>query len=226
MGPPSHIRTAIGSLGVALLLLAGAGVSAAADGPGPTPVPDPFDVPVLPDNPTQVDLGRDAYFYHCMPCHGDQGQGLTDEFRQMWEEDHQDCWSRGCHNQNDAQVAFPIPRSIPPVSGGSTTLARFAAPQELHDYLVATHPPQRPGALEAAQYWAVTAFLLAENGRLAPEATVGPVADSQGPVTGLLLGAIGLAAAAVILTLALVRRRAGRAGEMYPKAPGGPDEGA
>src|SRR5512142_362788 len=33
-----------------------------------------------PTPATQAGHGKDVFWLHCMPCHGDQGQGLTDEF--------------------------------------------------------------------------------------------------------------------------------------------------
>jgi hypothetical protein len=52
-----------------------------------------------------------------MPCHGDLGQGLTDEFRLQWEPDHQNCWARDCHSRRYSHDSFPIPAVIPPLAG-------------------------------------------------------------------------------------------------------------
>jgi hypothetical protein len=110
-----------------------------------------------------------------MPCHGDHGQGLTDEFRQLWVEDHQNCWARGCHAGRLEDQGFPIPRVVPAVSSRPDQLLRFPAPEDLFAYLESTHPPQNPGVLKEDEYWAVTALLLSENQRLAPDGTVGPL---------------------------------------------------
>jgi hypothetical protein len=140
----------------------------------PQPIPDRLAIPVLQENPTQVELGSDVYYYNCMPCHGDQGQGLTDEFRQLWDEDHQNCWGRGCHGGRVDDPGFPLPRQIPAVSHLPGALMQFPTPDDLYTFLHSTHPPQRPGALEESEYWEVTAFLLEENGRLAPDGQIGP----------------------------------------------------
>jgi hypothetical protein len=82
-------------------------------------------------------------------------------------EDHQNCWGRGCHTGRTEIDAFYLPRYVPPVSESHGTLARFETAEDLFAYLLETQPPQRPGALSEAQYWALTAFLLHENDRLA-----------------------------------------------------------
>lgn len=123
--------------------------------------------PEIGDSPTQVQRGRSVYYYHCMPCHGDRGQGLTDEFRAIWEPDHQNCWARGCHTGKAELAAFSIPREVPALAGTPAALGGFAQTDALFAYVRQTQPPQRPGALTDAEYWDVTAFLLEENGRSA-----------------------------------------------------------
>jgi hypothetical protein len=130
--------------------------------------------PELSESPTQVEKGRNLYYFHCMPCHGDSGQGLTDEWREVWVEDHQNCWARGCHTGKSELTAFYIPRSIPPVSDAEHALASFQSAEELFTFLRETQPPQRPGALSEGEYWALTAFLLHENDRLPSSAQIGP----------------------------------------------------
>ncbi len=154
-----------------------AGFSGMASPPRPDPepdamIPDIFKEPPLPENPTQIEMGAYEYFYHCMPCHGDHGQGLTDEFRQQWVTDHRNCWAPGCHGGRVGDEGFPIPREVPDL----LRLERYPTPQTLVHYLQTTHPPQRPGALEESQYWAVTAYSLFIAGRLAEDGHVGPEA--------------------------------------------------
>jgi hypothetical protein len=149
------------------LLLAGLLLSAGpahAEGP-PPPIPtyDPLATPALPENPGPADLGREVYYYHCMPCHGDLGQGLTDEFRMVWEEDHQDCWDSGCHGGRERDEGFPIPTIVPAVMGSADRLPGFTTQLQLFDYLEATHPPQAPGRLTDEQTWEIVAFLWAGN---------------------------------------------------------------
>jgi mono/diheme cytochrome c family protein len=169
-------RVSGAALVLALLCPALAAPAGAAGLPAWLPAPPPpsggqaadrLAEPVLGESPTQVERGRSVYYYHCMPCHGDRGQGLTDEFRAIWPEDHQNCWARGCHTGKAELAAFAIPREIPALVGESGSLGALSEPETLFAYLHQTHPPQRPGALTDAEYWEVTAFLLVENGRTA-----------------------------------------------------------
>jgi hypothetical protein len=129
----------------------------------PTPTPDPLAMPVLPDNPSPEELGRYSYYFNCSPCHGDHGQGLTDEWREVWVEDHQDCWARGCHAGRVDDQGFPIPTTIPAVTHNAALRIRFPDETALFLFLQQTHPPQRPGALEEADYHALAAYIFAEN---------------------------------------------------------------
>lgn len=155
-----------------------------------TPTPDPLAAPVMPESPTQVDVGRNLYYYHCMPCHGDQGQGLTDAWRQVWPEDHQNCWGRGCHAGRADDAGFPIPRHVPAVSGSPQAIASFETADDLFTYLLNAHPPQRPGALQRDECWALTAFLLHKNDRLPIDGQVGPIADGRSKPTVVLSVAV------------------------------------
>jgi mono/diheme cytochrome c family protein len=147
----------------------------------PTPTYDPLVTPDLPENPSQAEMGKFLYYFHCMPCHGDLGQGLTDEFRQVWVEDHQNCWERGCHGGRQEDEGFPIPTVVPMVISDGDALIRFQAFDALEIYLHDTHPPQYPGKLAADEYRDLTAFLWEANHKpfrpaasatsLAPEAT-------------------------------------------------------
>ena len=157
--------------------------------------------PVLPESPTQVDVGHSLYYFHCMPCHGDRGQGLTDEFREVWVEDHQNCWGRGCHTGKSEQAAFYIPKSVPPVSGVPQALGAFRSPEELFAFVQGTQPPQRPGALSESEYWALTAFLLHENGRLPTGGRVGP------EVRGDAIVAATFGLVLILVTMAWTGRR-------------------
>ncbi len=169
--------------------------------PEPQPTPDRLAIPVLPANPTQVDLGLQVYYYHCMPCHGDQGQGLTEEWRQAWVEDHQNCWNRGCHAGRSGDEGFPLPKYIP----GVRDLTRFTDPQDLFNYLKSTHPPQNPGGLSEAEYWQVVAYLLHQAGRLDTQAAVG--LGTQVPtIQEEILSLLAITAITLIVSLALIRQ--------------------
>ncbi len=145
----------------------------------PTPTADPLDIPELPENPTQIDIGRHSYYYNCMPCHGDQGQGLTDEWRAIWVDDHQNCWARGCHAGRIEDGGFPIPTIVPAVVSPQNALSHYSSAGALYDYLIETHPPQRPGALPEDEYWALTAYLLVENRRLPSGIELGSAVTSK-----------------------------------------------
>ena len=52
--------------------------------------------------PAQADNGAQAHWSMCMSCHGDHGQGLTDEWRESYGADYRDCWQSGCHGSDHA----------------------------------------------------------------------------------------------------------------------------
>lgn len=133
----------------------------------PTSASDPLAQPELPPNPSDLEMGRYLFWRHCMPCHGDVGQGLTDEFRALWE-DHQDCWESGCHGGKRGDEGFPIPTVIPSIVR-EDHLRQFASEQELFEYLKATHPPQYPGHLENDEYHSITSLVFTLNERLDEE---------------------------------------------------------
>ena len=190
------MRTSTGRLIVGVLIGALCGVwllngaPAVRSQPAATPTPDRLATPIIPSSPTPVDIGRGVYYTNCMPCHGDRGQGLTDEWRAVWVEDHQNCWARGCHGAHAGDEGFPIPLSVPPVIG--TGLTAFKTVDELVGYLQHTQPPQRPGDLSDDDYRAVALFLLHENNRW-PDRSSPPDAATIGGVVAVgLLSAIGL----------------------------------
>src|SRR5512143_2698591 len=100
----------------------------------PTPTYDPLVEPSLSPDPSELELGRNLFWHWCMPCHGDRGQGLTDEFRGIWEPDHRDCWARGCHGGRPRDEGFPIPTFVPALVVADQ-LARFGSAEELDYYL-------------------------------------------------------------------------------------------
>jgi hypothetical protein len=117
---------------------------------------------------------------------------LTDEFREIWVEDHQNCWARGCHTGRSELAAFYIPRSIPAVIGTPPALGPFQTAKDLFAFLRATQPPQRPGALADSEYWALTSFLLHENGRPLPGSESRPVVPNAGLVLATLAPLLAL----------------------------------
>lgn len=127
-----------------------------------TAIPDRLAEPTLPAAPSQADHGAQVYWLSCMPCHGDRGQGLTDEFRKTYPPEEEYCWESGCHGANPYESGFSLPKKIPGVIG-ETTLAKFADASQLNAYIRATMPFWNPGSLTEEEAWRVTAFLLRQN---------------------------------------------------------------
>jgi cytochrome c len=118
--------------------------------------------PPLPDNPTQADYGAQIYYESCMACHGDRGQGLTEEWRAAWNPVDQNCWQSKCHATNHPEEGFKLPRQIPPVVGRET-LTRFQTAADLYTFISTKMPWQAPGLFDETQYWQLTAYLLRAN---------------------------------------------------------------
>jgi hypothetical protein len=171
--------------------------------PIPTPTLDRLAAPVMPASPGPIDFGRQVYYTNCMPCHGDRGQGLTDEWRAVWVEDHQNCWAHGCHGGRRDDEGYPLPHYIPPVMGLPPVLTRFTTFNDLYDYLRQTHPPQRPGVLTDDDYRNVTALLWQANGRSIPAAAHSPTS----PVPPIGLGLLFSALAIVFVMLKRLKRK-------------------
>jgi cytochrome c553 len=129
------------SLSVAILLAACQSVAIPDPRPGipstldskplsPAPTIDRLAEPLLPPNPTQLEKGRHLFRLNCAACHGDRGQGLTDEYRSLYVEDT-NFWARGCHAGHNGDQGFPIPRTIPAVISSSGDLQPFKTSQAL-----------------------------------------------------------------------------------------------
>lgn len=153
-------------LGIALLFAGLFFDSGAADSARPqaeaTPTPDRLAEPTLPASPSQADHGAQVYWLSCLPCHGDKGQGLTDEFRKTYPPEEEYCWESGCHGANPYESGFTLPKKIPAVIGPNT-LGKFADAAQLNAYVRAVMPFWKPGSLTEEDAWRVTAFLLREN---------------------------------------------------------------
>jgi mono/diheme cytochrome c family protein len=126
------------------------------------PTPDRLAQPTLSASPSQADKGAQVYWLACLPCHGDRGQGLTEEFKQTYPEEDRNCWNSGCHGARPYENGFTLPPSIPPVIG-SGTLQKFPNATILRSYIFATMPWWKPASLTEEETWQVTAFLLREN---------------------------------------------------------------
>jgi quinol-cytochrome oxidoreductase complex cytochrome b subunit len=207
----------------------------------PTPSPDPnadrLAKPVLisPQNPTQLDQGALLYWGVCLTCHGDRGQGLTDEWRAVFGGD-ENCWTSKCHAANHPPQGFFIPRDrLPPAVNGPGSLARFNNAQELYDYIVVTMPWWKPGSLTSEKAWAVSSYILNMNGSLPQGVVLGGtnasaiqvhhlVNSSQNDLTGEISLAVLLAlvAGVMILRTALVRKAVVISSETISPAGGAP----
>ncbi len=130
---------------------------------GMSPIPPQLEPPPTVYPPAQADNGAQVYYKVCMVCHGDQGQGLTDQFRSLLAPRDQNCWQSGCHSNRHPLDGFVFPKIVPAVVGPGV-LTRFHTALQLHDFIQSAMPWQAPGSLSADQYWQLTAFLLRAKG--------------------------------------------------------------
>lgn len=188
-----ELRWLLFPLGLAFALLAsafqeGSALTSPSFGvqqPTPTFIPsDRLAEPTLPANPSQADQGAHDYWLYCMVCHGDQGQGLTDEFRMLYPPEEQTCWQSGCHGARPYENGFTLPTSIPAVIGPNASLTKFADASVLHAFIAAAMPWHQPASLEPEVYWRLTAFLLRQNGYENPYAELGPDNAAFIPIGG------------------------------------------
>jgi cytochrome c len=139
----------------------------------PTPTPDRLAPPVLPANPNQAEKGSYAFWQYCLPCHGDRGQGLTEDFRQLYPPEDNYCWESGCHGQRPYPNGWTLPTSVPAVLG-SDSLTRFDTAATLFAFVRNTMPFQAPGSLDEETYWEIVAFLVEGQGQSLGGESLGP----------------------------------------------------
>lgn len=113
--------------------------------------------------PTQVDRGKATYSHYCSACHGDVGQGLTDEWRSTWPPEDQNCWQSKCHALNHPPEGFIFPKKVPALIGPGT-LTRFQTALQLQGFIRGAMPYYQPGLLSNDQYWDIAAFLSDAHG--------------------------------------------------------------
>jgi len=135
-----------------------AGVEDPGVNPEATPTIDRLAAPPTVIPPTQADDGAQLFWLWCQPCHGDKGQGLTDEWREQYPEEDQNCWMAGCHGNLPYEGGFKLPKHVPAVIGGQS-LARFQTMGEVFEYVHTRMPFEYPGALSEEEALAVTAYL-------------------------------------------------------------------
>lgn len=181
----------------------------------PTPTFDNkrLDKPVITsDNSEQLKDGSILYWGICMSCHGDRGQGLTDEWRSGFAAEDRDCWQSGCHGPDFPAESFFMPSdNIAPAIAGPGKLARFRNAQELHDFIIAKMPWWSPGQLNDEEAWQVTAYVLRlqkvmptdfkltdTNASVIMTQYAVPQPGNDRPAMFTLLGILGLAAVGLI----------------------------
>lgn len=160
------LRLLLFPLGIALLstaFLFQGGTVLSAPQAALTPTPDRLAKPTLPSSATQADYGAQVFWLNCLPCHGDKGQGLTDEFRLTYPPDHQDCWKSGCHGKHPYANGFILPTVVPPLVGNGA-LINFSNAAQLYGFISSAMPFQDPGSLKSQEYYQIVAFLLRQNG--------------------------------------------------------------
>src|SRR5512138_1471804 len=74
---------------------------------------------VASDNTNQVKKGAIVYWGVCMACHGDRGQGLTEEWKDAFGKEDRNCWNAGCHGDDHPPHVFLMPKDklIPALAG-------------------------------------------------------------------------------------------------------------
>ncbi len=113
--------------------------------------------------PSQADNGAQAYWGLCQDCHGDQGQGLTAEWRAAFAPEYQDCWAAGCHGQDAPDNSFTILETGAPALAGPGALLRFSTAFDLGKYIQESMPLMLNGSISAEQAWELAAYLLSLN---------------------------------------------------------------
>ena len=100
-----------------------------------------------------------------MSCHGDRGQGLTEDWLNSFPLEERDCWQSGCHADDAPQNSFEIPQTGIPALVGTGVLSRFSNSLELQRHILDNMPFGRAGLLPPEEAWTLTAHILQMNGR-------------------------------------------------------------
>ncbi len=122
--------------------------------------------------PAQADTGAQAYWGMCMSCHGDKGQGLTEDWANSFPPEEKNCWDSGCHADDAPENSFILPQAGIPALAGAGALARFSNTFELQTYIRENMPFNRSGTLTEVEAWSLTAYLLRMNERELPDFTL------------------------------------------------------
>lgn len=170
--------------------------------PGATPTIDRLAPPPTVVNPNQADEGEYLFWLHCMPCHGDKGQGLTDEFRAQYPPEDQYCWGNGCHGERPYGQGFQLPTVVPAIIGDDT-LQKFDTMDAVYRYASVAMPYFYPGALTQDEYLAILAHIAREEGLWdGAELTIDNLAALRLHPGASAIGAVGSDAAQVATDVA------------------------
>ncbi len=166
--------------------------------------------PQVSTPPTQADQGAVYYWLVCIPCHGDKGQGLTEEWREVFGPQEKNCWQAECHGKRHPDEGFELPHVVPPVLG-PTALGRFNNAQELHRLISTSMPWYRPSFMNAEESWQVTAYLLRQQGVMPPKVTLNegnalifqlrtpaPPLEEERPLTAAVIGLLVVTVVGVV----------------------------
>lgn len=134
-----------------------------AHNPAATPTIDRLAAPPTVAVPNQADEGAQLFWLHCQPCHGDQGQGLTDDWRAQYPPEDQNCWDSGCHGERPYDPAFQLPTAVPAIIGDGT-LQKFQTLDGVYRYVSVAMPYFFPGDLTQEEYLAIVAHMARANG--------------------------------------------------------------
>lgn len=154
--------------------------------------------------PTQADAGATLYYYYCMACHGDKGQGLTTEWRAQWDVEHQNCARSTCHGPRHPPEGFSFPKNFAPGIVGVNTLDKYENAQVLYDFVSTKMPYQAPASLKKDEYWQLVAYLLRQRGvhvSMVNEGNAQSVMlnrEGEFPLNILILLAVGAAGVVVV----------------------------
>jgi mono/diheme cytochrome c family protein len=128
-------------------------------------IDDQLSAPILPDDPVQADLGAEPYYQICLACHGNWGQGLTDEWREIGFGEDMNCWQSKCHAPNHPLQGFVFPKEVPPILGKGV-LNGITDAQQLYTVIKETMPWWLPDSLSEDEALSLTAYILSARGEL------------------------------------------------------------
>jgi len=126
-----------------------------------SPTEDSWIIVDLPEDATQLEYGAEVYRLVCKACHGDKGQGLTDDWRAQWAPQDQNCWQSKCHGGNHPPDGFYMPQ-VPKVLG--QPIRGFGTALNLYTYNHKYMPWHDRGSMTEKESWSVTAYILSING--------------------------------------------------------------